>query len=393
MNKIHIVYLCARFHPYKGGAEVNTYQLATRMAAAGHQVTVVTTDASPDGTNLPLNEVIEGVNVIRVHRWNQALNLGFYPRLLTVLLNLEVDVIHYENGPGFIWQEWCLIIKRVLSPSTKFIATPHGGFLATNHHQGIKRVIAQAGKFIGNFYFRFIWSWLFHRVIAVNPHQYHWMGRDLWINQSKIVVIPNGIPGDMIVGQKFPIDSSAPIFITTVGRMEKYKGAHHVISALAKIKDVVPQFHYLIMGKADPHNTPFLRDLINELGMQEQIELIEAPSDQKRDQIMSEQSQISILFSEWEATGIVLLEAMAKGNVIITSDTNEAAPLLIDDGVNGYIVEYPDTHQLADRLRTLLENSELRYKMTQANLEKIRAFTWEQIFPDYLKLIHALYSI
>lgn len=387
---INIVYIIARFHPFKGGAEQHCYQLATRMAEAGHHVTVLTTDASPDGQPLSPAEIHKGVKIIRCHRWNQQLNLGFYPSLLPKLLRTKADVIHSINGPGFIWAEYCMWAKKILSRRTKFVVTPHGPFMPTPEtHSGFKYIVAKLGKLIGKVYFRITWSPLWHRVIQVNPKQHIWLKRDYGISQDKVSLIPNGISKELIVDRKVEIPDTKPIVITFTGRMERYKGIQQVMRALAKIlpkKDLNVKF--IVMGR--PVYLPELVELRKQLKLDNIVEFVESPSDQIRDDILLNKSQIHILPSKWEATGIVLIEAMAKGNAIITTTENEGVEMLIEEGRNGFIYDFDDIDRLSEILTALIENTTLRKQMINLNIEKAKKLTWEAIFPKYLDIIKSV---
>jgi glycosyltransferase involved in cell wall biosynthesis len=381
-RNLKLVFIIARFRPFKGGAEENCYQLAKRTAAAGHEVTVLTTDANTDSTKLHQIEIIDGIKVVRVHRWNQQLNLGFYPKLLPTLLNTPADVVHVENGPGFLWHDLCIFIKRLKSPSTKFITTPHGPFLAvSNTTSNIKSGLIQICKFVMAPYFKFLWGRQWDAVIQVNPNQQAWLVRDYGINPAKIWLVPNGIESRLIITQK--PNPSAQVEMTYLGRVSWYKGIHKVLFALKELQEEKLPMRFTVMGKTFH---PEIKALAQKLEL-DNVRFVESPTDEERDRILTEESQIHILPSQWEATGIGLLEAMAKGNAVVTTSGNEAATLLITPGENGYIYNYENTLDLVEIIRKLVQNGELRNNMIAANLNKIHEFTWEAIAPKYLNLI------
>jgi glycosyltransferase involved in cell wall biosynthesis len=68
---------------------------------------------------------------------------------------------------------------------------------------------------------------------------------------------------------------------------------------------------------------------------------------------------------------MAVLEAMAAGLPIITTPVG-ALPGLIEDGVNGFLIQPGDYRALADRIVRLLEDPSLRATMAQANRERIR---------------------
>lgn len=385
---LKLVFIAARFHPFKGGAEQNAYQLATRAAAAGHQVTVLTTNASPNKERLPSTEKHKGVTIVRCFRWNSQLNLGFYPSMLPKLLKLEADVVHNTNGPGFIWQELCILLKKLTSKKTKFICTPHGPFLATlNTATSLKRIVGKTGKLVMSPYFRLIWGNIWDAVIQVNPEQHRWLTQDFGVKRLKIRLVTNGINADMIIKSK--PHTPNPVTITYVGRISWYKGLHKVIYALRELKDENIAARFIMMGKMFD---PGILDLVEELELEDEIQFVDRPSDTERDRILEQESEVHILPSEWEATGVGLLEGMAKGNAIVTTTGNEAHQMLITEGENGFVYNFDDTMDLVKILSNLVTDSDLRENMIKTNLSKVHQFTWEVIYPEYEKLVLELTS-
>lgn len=393
-GKLKIVYLVARFHPFKGGAENYIWELARLSAAQGHQVTVLTTNISPTGQLLPSNETIDGIHIRRFKAWNRQLNLGFYPGLFRGLLNTEADIVHVGNGPGFLWHEFCLFWKRIFSRRTVFAASPHGRFLATPEtHSGWKRLVARVAKLLMYPYFRIMWSFLFDIAFADNPKQPQWLKQEYGmrnINMLPICISDKHLLSIEQVNAKFESLKSQEVVITCIGRIAKYKGFQYVVQALTKLNQTgrfPAPVKLIIMGKPEEY-IGALRETIAQSGIPEHIEVLENPSDEVKNDTLTNRSQIHILPSHFEATGIVLLEAMAKGNAIMTSDGNEAAEQLITNGENGFIFANGNVDELADKLELLLGNNDLRWQMAQSNLEKVKAFTWEVVFPDYIATLN-----
>lgn len=88
-------------------------------------------------------------------------------------------------------------------------------------------------------------------------------------------------------------------------------------------------------------------------------------------------SDVFVFPSLFEGFGLVLLEAMAMGLPIIATP-HTAAPDLIDDGIQGFIVPIRDSGAIAERLTLLHEDPDLLKRMSQAALEHSRQFTWER---------------
>lgn len=384
MKPIKVAYVIQRFHPFKGGAEQNIYALASRMAKEGSDVTVVTTDVKYRNEKLEKEERHNGMKIVRNHSFNQQMYAGFYPGLLPYLLKNDFDVIH-ASGIGFFWREICLIVKKLFSRKTKFIVTPHGPFMAINNQTGFRGFAKKVYTFI----LRLFIPWLYDIVIAVNPKQHEWMVKEYGINPKKIFVLPNGIDASYIEETLFKHEANDKVIITYMNRHEWYKGIQNVIEAVKTIKKkklTNTEFEFWIMGRAGNY-TAKLNELIENYNLKDSVKFIFSPSDQERDKIFYEESQINILPSNWEATGITLIEAMAKGNVLITTFQNEASDIIIKEGENGYIYNYNDIQKLTNIILKLLNDSKLRESIRENNILAAKDFTWEAVFPEYLALM------
>jgi len=398
-KKLKIAYVIPRFYPFKGGTEVNCYSLAVRMVKLGHEVTVITTDVKYRNETLAREEVIDGIKIVRIHAFSESLYAGFYPGLLSYLLKHNFDLIH-AHGIGFIWREFCLILTKIVKArKTKFIVTPHGPFMALNDKEGLRGIAKKYGTILLRTYL----NWLYDSMVQVTPNQKEWMYSEYRYNPDKVHLVPNGIDESIIEKRLFVHEAEEKVVITFIGRMEYYKGIQELIAATyllkrnAKYKKenengrLMADFEVKIMGRAGNY-TEKLKDQIEKLKAEDYVELVFSPSDEERDRILYEESQINVLPSKWEATGIVLLEAMGKGNAVISTRQNQAVDLIIEEGVNGNSYNFGDEDVLADILYNMLSNFDLRQSMRKENLKRAKNFTWEGVMPMYLKLIEKLTS-
>lgn len=380
-----IAYITPRFHPFKGGAEQNLLALSTRVAKLGFDSTVLTTNAKFNKEKLEREEFYKGLRIIRHWAPSEALYAGFYPQLLPHLLTNKYDIIH-SSGIGFFWREFCLIIKKLTSKQTRFIVTPHGPFMAAAGSTGIRGFIKKAGNKLLRLYV----NWLYDEFIAVNPNQHVWMEALYKVNPVKIINIPNGIDEDYIAPKLIEHKEDDKVVITYMNRMEEYKGIQQVLKAINKMLEmpnVSKNFIFYIMGRPGGY-TKTLENMVRDMQLESHTKFIFSPEDKERDEIFYKESQINILPSQWEATGITLLEAMAKGNIIITTEQNEAADIIIKEGENGFVYGYDEIDKLVEGLSWLLKTPELRERMRKDSLEMSKKFTWESIVKSYVDLLN-----
>lgn len=83
-----------------------------------------------------------------------------------------------------------------------------------------------------------------------------------------------------------------------------------------------------------------------------------------------------------ESFGIVNLEAMACGLPIVASKIG-GVPDIVKDGENGLLVPPRDSEALADAIIYLLENEDVRRKMSKRGREMVKNYSWDKIAEQY----------
>jgi glycosyltransferase involved in cell wall biosynthesis len=382
-----IAYIVPRFHPFKGGAEQNILAMAERMVQKGHDVTVYTTNIKFRSERLPKNETYKGIKIVRNWSLNDWLYAGFYPMLFIRLIRNKYDIVHV-SGFGFLWVEFCLIFKKLFSRKSIFINTPHGPFMALGDTKGIRGFARKNYNRI----LKFLIPKMYNGIIAVVDKQKEWITKDYNVDNSKIFTVPNGIDSNYIEKSIIQHSNDEKVLITYLNRIEWYKGMQDVVSALALLRDKGnTNFEFLIMGRSGGY-TETLKRLIEEKSMQDLVKFKFSPSDEERDEIFYKNSQINILPSKWEGTGIILIEAMAKGNAIITTNQNQAVDMLIIPDKSGYSYDFGDIEALSKILEKLIEDYKLRQEIRKHNITFAKNFTWESVFPKYTEMIDTLIS-
>ena len=101
-------------------------------------------------------------------------------------------------------------------------------------------------------------------------------------------------------------------------------------------------------------------------------------------------SKVLVLPSEYEAFGIVLLEAAAAQTPVIATNRG-GIPEAMKDGQNGFLVEYNNPKSLSKAMSLLLEDEKLCNKMGSAGRVFAQDFSWKKILSDlditYQKLV------
>ncbi len=90
-------------------------------------------------------------------------------------------------------------------------------------------------------------------------------------------------------------------------------------------------------------------------------------------------ADVFVLPTREDIWGLVINEALAAGLPVVTTDKCVAGIELIEDNVNGYIVQVNDSENLANKISYILGDSTIIQNMGKASLEKIQGFTLEKM--------------
>jgi glycosyltransferase involved in cell wall biosynthesis len=194
----------------------------------------------------------------------------------------------------------------------------------------------------------------------------NWVKDLLLLNQvasAKISMIRQGLCHDSNVHRSTSLAPTDTLKIVFLGRIDRTKGLHVLIMALATMKNLSVTLD--VYGIMQPSSTDSYQDELSNLAKQDsRITFKQAiPSTQ----VIFTISQYDLLAvpSQWLETGpLVVLEAFAAGIPVIGSRLGGIAEL-IEDGVNGVLVEPSSIQDWANTITKLC--------LDRSQLEKLRA--------------------
>ena len=156
------------------------------------------------------------------------------------------------------------------------------------------------------------------------------------------------------------------ITVLTVGQFIPRKGFDILLKASRMTGSHI---RYIFIGGVPPKDYVALIDDIN----QDSVQFIDfLDRQQLRKYYLS--CDIFVFPTREDIWGLAVGEAMAYGCPVISSDKCVAALSMIKDGENGFIVHGESPGQYAAYIEKLAEDENMRSRMTEQNLEKIRAY-------------------
>lgn len=172
-------------------------------------------------------------------------------------------------------------------------------------------------------------------------------------SKSKTSVIYSSVRDEMVTGH-VPVRSfGKKIQMISVGRFHWKKGYHYGLDALKLLKDKGLDIHYTIVAQGDvPEEIAFL---IHELGLNREVTIV--PGMRHPDLIRKmKDSDLLLLPSVEEGIANVVLEAMASGVPVVTTDCggmNEA----LTDGREGFVSPVREPEIIAEKILKLVKLS------------------------------------
>lgn len=191
------------------------------------------------------------------------------------------------------------------------------------------------------------------------------------------VVIPNVISSFGIC-PKYDINSRKVI---SVGRLDLYKNFKDQIIVWKEVVKVHPRWTLHIFG--DGSEKENLQQLIQSLSLEKNV-FLEGVSPKIQDQYAT--SSFFIFTSVAEGFGMVLVEAMQMGLPVISYDCPCGPSDIIEEGIDGYLVDLFDLKILEKRILHLIENKDLRENMSLLAQKKSKSYLPENIMPHWIAL-------
>ncbi len=209
---------------------------------------------------------------------------------------------------------------------------------------------------------------------------------------KKIKVIPNAVDFERftnVITTQYSSLKDKELLITFIGRLTESKGLPYLIEAIKHIKtsnDELAAFNVIIAGDG-PIKTE-LEDLVRKSGL---TDLVSFPGHIIEIESVLAITDVFILPSLYEGFPLSLLEAMASGCAVIGSDAG-CIPDIITNSNTGFIVKRGDSRALAERIKLLLCNKELRLKLGKNGREHIRKkYRWANIVRSISHIYKRIY--
>ncbi len=201
--------------------------------------------------------------------------------------------------------------------------------------------------------------------------------------QKKVTVVYHG------VGEKFNADVSIERqnFLLAVSDIYVQKNLHTLIRALEEVRKTFPDIVLKIAGKAiDLGYFNEIQRVLNHANMNDAVEFL---GEKKTDELVAlyQKCKLFIFPSTVETFGNPLVEAMACGTPIISSNTS-AMPEILGDA--GQYFDPLNVHDMVDQIILLLEDDETRFELGKRAFQRARLFSREVTAKQTIEIIKSV---
>jgi glycosyltransferase involved in cell wall biosynthesis len=167
-----------------------------------------------------------------------------------------------------------------------------------------------------------------------------------------------------------------------LGRHDPHKNLTRIIYAFANFKQC-KNYELWLAGPPDVRYTPLLKQLAEELGITKQVKFLDYVSSDYLP-ILINQAQALVFPTLWEGFGFPVLEAIACGTPVITSNISS---LLEIAGKAALLVNPFEIDSISDAMNLIAEDDNLRKQLKELGLKRAINFSWEKTGTETVKVI------
>ena len=376
---------------YESDNRVTRY--AEALAARGDHVDVLALQRSPE---VPETEVIEGVNVFRLQRRfgkkEQSKTSYLWPllRFLTMCswwitrrsAQQPYDLLHIHNMPDFlVYAGWYprLTGTRIILDIHDIVPEFYTSKFGRGKPSATTRVLESIERYSAHFA---------HHIIVSN-HLWLEKYQSRTHSQGKCSVFINNV--DSRIFQRHPrTRQDGRLIIIFPGGLQWHQGLDIALRAFVQVSAQVPHAEFHIYG--DGNMKPSLLLLAAELGFNGNVKFYEPVGVRQIARIMAE-ADLGVVPKRADSFGneaysTKIMEFMACGIPVVVSRTKIDQYYFNDSVVRFFESGNPDA--LAKAMLEVLEDKELRTRMTRNAEAYSEVHSWSRRKTDYLKIVDDL---
>jgi len=322
--------------------------------------------------------------VMKGARLDKELSKAMYER------DNPVDIIELDY-PHYSWGEQTNLLKLLIELKADLVHFPHfnhpllyrGKYIVTIHDLTLSSFAER-----GNFLKRWIYGLMIKdaarrskKILTVSEFAKKDLARSLKIDKKKIVVTYNGIdesfkkitnPTVLKRAERYGLKNP---FILSVGQWRSHKNLLRLVEAFARLQedeDWKGKIDLVFAGRVDP-KYPQLKGKVEQLNLSRSVKFTGFVADEDLP-ILYNLAEVFVFPSLSEGFGLPGLEAQSCGTPVLSSNRTSLPEVL---GQGAIYFDPVSVRDIARKLITVLEDSELRQKLVEEGKKNTQRFSWE----------------
>ncbi|MBM3474815.1 MAG: glycosyltransferase [Armatimonadetes bacterium] len=357
-----------------GGAERVVVDLCRHLHGGPFRSLLCHLYPPSDLAQTPEAQGIEVVGPLATRRADPRLPL----RLAAVVRRCRPHLVHLHLGPPGLWYTLAYALHLCRTP-----------FVYTNH--SVYTELPAYARVALPFTHR-----LARWITCVSEDSARKMVTRFPFTKGRHTVIHSGIRSSRVLPQRprhevrtdLAIEPEAPL-ICNLANVGPAKGQTTLLRAFAGVHSAHPATRLIIVGdtQAYPEITRQLRTLVAEHRLEDSVQLLAKRTDVPD---LLGASDVSVLSSRWEGLPMTILEAMAAGKPVVTTNVGGCAEAVVDHET-GLVVPPENPEALADALGYVLTHPAEARRMGEAGRRRVEEhFTVEAMVGKHVELYERL---
>lgn len=224
-------------------------------------------------------------------------------------------------------------------------------------------------------------------VVAISKTIREVLEKDFHVDREKLYTIHNPISIDEI-RRKADAPADHPFFkedvqvIISVGRLVRFKGYDRLLRVFQSVKKRKRDVCLLILGEGEMRDE--LLSLREKLHLSDSVDLV---GFQSNPYAWISRADVFVSSSDYEGLPVALLESLACGTPVIATLTPSGAKDIIEHNKSGLLVPLEDEETLAGSILNVLEDANLKKRLSLEGKARADDFKLEKILPKYESLL------
>lgn len=373
-----ILFVTPYYKPYLGGIERVIENLSAEFLKSTQvkRVGVLTTRWSFPRrfeANWPQQQIIDEVEIFRLNSrprtappFFQIPLVWFSPHEIRKILDqFQPDVIQLMNDRWFWGNFWVWFWERKKTPL----------FFSLSFHP--LTLWQQPLRPINFFLTR-----VADKVVVITEHEKKLVKKTYWTPEHKFRVIPWGIAKKFQRQSRKRQKQKGPTTILCVGRLSRHKGQEWLVELVNDISTTTNEkLQLVLIGEDEAEISLKLTNIVKSPLLE--LEITGPVPETRLNQYYS-QADIFVLFPEYEAFGLVFLEALSHQIPVVTHKVGAIEEVLNHAAL---LIDPYNKTQAQVVLTKLIQDEKFRQELGRKGFEYVRRnYSWEKTARQFLKL-------